>query len=318
MRRPYNFNIDEISAFVHAVRHRSVSKASAVLGLPQPAVTRRIQGLEEALGIALLDRNTRPPGLTPQGARIYEQCTLLLRESEKLASLATTEASAPDTFRIGMPQLAAEVLAVPVLTALRTAAPALSAQISTGWSPDLADMIRAGELDAALIIAPQLPALGAGVEAQAIGRFELVVITAQEGPALSASPTLRELASRPWILNPDGCGFRRMLQQAFADANEVFSVGSDSFGTALQLELVAAGAGSGFVPRPLVEASAWRQRLRILDVPALSATATLWRVQHTSTALPAGTLEVFRRAIDDAWAPLADTTSFSGSSRTPA
>jgi DNA-binding transcriptional LysR family regulator len=53
--------IDDIEAFVTVVRCQSISAAAQVLELTQPAVTRRIQNFEEALGVVLLDRNTKPP-----------------------------------------------------------------------------------------------------------------------------------------------------------------------------------------------------------------------------------------------------------------
>ena len=52
--------LDEIEAFVAVVRSQSLSQAADSLALTQPAVTRRIQNFEEALGVELLDRNTKP------------------------------------------------------------------------------------------------------------------------------------------------------------------------------------------------------------------------------------------------------------------
>ena len=72
--------LDEIEAFVAVVRSQSLSKAANSLALTQPAVTRRIQNFEEALGVALLDRNTKPLKTTPMGRAVYEQCRAIVRE----------------------------------------------------------------------------------------------------------------------------------------------------------------------------------------------------------------------------------------------
>jgi DNA-binding transcriptional LysR family regulator len=66
--------LDEMEAFVEVVRSQSLSHAANALGLTQPAVTRRLQNLEEALGVELLDRNTKPLKPTPLGRAIFEQC----------------------------------------------------------------------------------------------------------------------------------------------------------------------------------------------------------------------------------------------------
>ncbi len=42
--------LDEIEAFVAVVRSQSLNQAANALALTQPAVTRRIQNFEEALG----------------------------------------------------------------------------------------------------------------------------------------------------------------------------------------------------------------------------------------------------------------------------
>ena len=52
---------DDLKAFDAVVRIGSISEAARALGLTQPSITRRIQNLEEALGVQLLDRNTKPP-----------------------------------------------------------------------------------------------------------------------------------------------------------------------------------------------------------------------------------------------------------------
>lgn len=52
--------ISDIDAFAAVVRCQSLSQAAYDLGITQPAITRRVQNLEEALGIELLDRNTKP------------------------------------------------------------------------------------------------------------------------------------------------------------------------------------------------------------------------------------------------------------------
>ncbi|MFL9907233.1 LysR family transcriptional regulator [Paraburkholderia sp. RL17-337-BIB-A] len=60
--------IDEIDAYVTVIRCQSLQQAALSLGLTQPAITRRLQNFEEALGVELLDRNTRPLKATATGA----------------------------------------------------------------------------------------------------------------------------------------------------------------------------------------------------------------------------------------------------------
>jgi Bacterial regulatory helix-turn-helix protein, lysR family len=65
-------NLIDLEAFVSVVDHGSVVAAAASLHLTQSAVTRRIQNLEDVLGMPLLDRKTRPLQPTRAGQETYE------------------------------------------------------------------------------------------------------------------------------------------------------------------------------------------------------------------------------------------------------
>lgn len=67
-------NTNELTAFCHVVRLGSVSRAAEVLYLTQPALSKRIQRLEEELGYPLLIRKKggRDVELTEQGKIFYE------------------------------------------------------------------------------------------------------------------------------------------------------------------------------------------------------------------------------------------------------
>jgi DNA-binding transcriptional LysR family regulator len=65
-------NIHDLEAFVAVVETGSIVGASARLNLTQPGVTRRIQNLEERLGTALLDRQSKPLKPTSSGREAYE------------------------------------------------------------------------------------------------------------------------------------------------------------------------------------------------------------------------------------------------------
>lgn len=54
------------------VRQKSFTKASAILGMPSSNVSRRIQALEESLGVPLLYRTTRSVAATDEGLAIIE------------------------------------------------------------------------------------------------------------------------------------------------------------------------------------------------------------------------------------------------------
>src|SRR5215471_7635455 len=78
-------NIEDVRAFVAVVDTGSVGRAALRLNLTQPAISRRVQRLEEALGVTLLDRDSKPARPTRVGEAAYRKCMAVLRASEALA-----------------------------------------------------------------------------------------------------------------------------------------------------------------------------------------------------------------------------------------
>jgi DNA-binding transcriptional LysR family regulator len=67
-------DLDDIGLFVQVVRHGSFSQAGRRLGLPSNTVSRRIQRLEQRLGVRLMQRSTRRLTLTAGGRTFYDRC----------------------------------------------------------------------------------------------------------------------------------------------------------------------------------------------------------------------------------------------------
>ena len=63
--------LHQITAFEAAARHLSFSRAAQELNVQQPAISRRIAGLEEALGVTLFLRTKPRLTLTPQGEALF-------------------------------------------------------------------------------------------------------------------------------------------------------------------------------------------------------------------------------------------------------
>ena len=75
-------NTRDLEAFLAVVETGSIVGASARLHLTQPGVSRRIQSLEEQLGVALLDRQSKPLKPTAAGRETYAQGRRMLRVLE--------------------------------------------------------------------------------------------------------------------------------------------------------------------------------------------------------------------------------------------
>jgi DNA-binding transcriptional LysR family regulator len=92
---------EECKLFRDVAHARSLSRAAAINGISQSAATQHIQELEKRLGVELLDRSTRPLGLTPGGKLYAELCRdVLRREEDFVAALDEIKDEAAGTVRV--------------------------------------------------------------------------------------------------------------------------------------------------------------------------------------------------------------------------
>jgi DNA-binding transcriptional LysR family regulator len=82
---------DEMQTFVRVVESNGISAAAERLGMAKSAVSRRLQELENRLGVQLLQRTTRRISLTEDGRQFYERCLRILDELEEAEQSLSSE-----------------------------------------------------------------------------------------------------------------------------------------------------------------------------------------------------------------------------------
>jgi DNA-binding transcriptional LysR family regulator len=269
--------IDDIEAYVAVIRAQSLQRAAQTLGLTQPAITRRLQNFEEALGVELLDRNTRPLKATAMGRVVYEQCRVIQREIDVLRELVANDTPPVGALRLGVAQTVADIALPDAMRELRAAYPDLQASASSGWGGQLLQRVEAGEFDAAAILLPANKAFAETLAARSLGRVKLAVVS-PKGALKKRVHTLAECQSIGWVLNPDGCGFREGLQRALTGLGLTLKLNLETLGTELQLQLVADGNGLGLVPLPLLQASRHEAELDVLTLSDFKPLIDIWLV----------------------------------------
>jgi LysR family glycine cleavage system transcriptional activator len=120
-----------IEAFVHVARLGSLKAAADSLALSSPALTRRIQALEQFLGTPLFERHHNAVVLNEHGQSFMEE---VAPHVDALAD-AVERVSAPGKamhIRIAVPSLFASQRLMPELPSLRQRHPNLQVEIDTG------------------------------------------------------------------------------------------------------------------------------------------------------------------------------------------
>jgi DNA-binding transcriptional LysR family regulator len=295
--------IDNLKALAAVIDSKSLTNAASRLFLTQSAISRRIQQLEEAFGAPLLDRAQRPPTCTALGWRVYEQSLPILRAVEDLMTLARPDMAPTGTLRFGMSQAIGDVILADTVQQLSAEFPALDVRVRAGQGENLAEQVSSGDLDAAIIltsadIRPTPPLIG-----RIIATVDIAIVQSRRRPRVHHSVALTELASQDWILNPKGCRYRAGLESAMGERDGTLRVAVDTFGTDLQLRMVASGLGLGLVPRSALRASASGDEIAIVEAAGFAMELVIWLVHlrdfgnlhHAIEALTATVAEGFAR-----------------------
>ncbi|ALK30229.1 LysR family transcriptional regulator [Burkholderia plantarii] len=283
--------IDELKSFIAVVDETSLTRAADLLCVSQSTISKRIQRLEEVLGATLFDRNAKPPRPTALASRVYEQAVPVLRALNQLQDIAREDSPPSGTLRFGLPQAVADIVLFDAVTTMKARFPALDVRLLTDWSVGLQRMVENGSLDAALLMLPAGASLSGEFGSSLVTSFDVKVVQSAGRPVVDAHATVEALSAHGWILNPDGCGYRAALERAMANRGQRFRLSIDTYGTDMQLRLVASGLGLGLVPTDVLHASPWRSQLSIVEVSDFSLALDVWLV---FPRYPGN----FRRAVD--------------------
>jgi DNA-binding transcriptional LysR family regulator len=77
--------------FFSVVNAGGFSKASQILGIQQPSITRGVKNLEDQLGVLLFERRGKTVSLTRAGKEVYFSCENIFNEAKKIKIIAESE-----------------------------------------------------------------------------------------------------------------------------------------------------------------------------------------------------------------------------------
>ena len=128
--------------------HRSLLKASAVLGVTQPALTKSLHELEDIVQTRLFDRHSRGVRPTEAGLVFVQTARRVLAELRRLDE-ALDQLSTPGSGAVALgalPVAAAGVLPG-ALARLKAAYPDIKVRLQQGRTEDLLPLLASGEID---------------------------------------------------------------------------------------------------------------------------------------------------------------------------
>jgi LysR family nitrogen assimilation transcriptional regulator len=205
--------------FVQVAQLGSLGRASDVLRIAQPALTRQMRLLEEELSVTLFNRSRRGMQLTEEGEQLLAGLVGPLRQVEMtLQGIRSLSSKLVGNIVLGMPPTVTIVLARGLLQRISAEEPSIQVRIVEGSTPNIAEWIRSGEIDIALIYAPL-------VDDRLIGRDllrEELVLVGSPAARLSPNETINfmTLMDLPLIIPNPRNGMRTIIERVSARYNK--------------------------------------------------------------------------------------------------
>ncbi len=88
-------DLNDYRYFAEVVAHGGFAAAGRALREPKSKLSRRIAGLEERLGLRLIERSSRKFRVTDTGQAFYERCRAMLAEAEQAEALVVQAQAEP-------------------------------------------------------------------------------------------------------------------------------------------------------------------------------------------------------------------------------
>ena len=199
----------QLRNFIHIVELSSITAASEVLGIAQPALSRQVKSLEADLGVVLLRRHGRGVSPTEEGLRLARRARSILEDVAELAADVSGTRSAPSgTITLGLPPTVADILATHLIERTMKVFPQVNLRIASSFSGHVQDWLLRGKIDLGVAYEGQI---AASIRTRPVILEELFLIrSAASDPA---PVTIREALTGPLILPNVEHGLRGRIER---------------------------------------------------------------------------------------------------------
>lgn len=154
-RKEFCMEIRVLRYFLTVVREESITKASEVLHITQPTLSRQLSQMEEEIGVKLFHRGTRKISLTNEGALLRRRAEEILQLVDKTEEeLIEQEEQVEGKISIGCGEIASVRLLPALFRSFREKYPRVSFDIFTATADLVKEQMDRGLLDLGLLLEP--------------------------------------------------------------------------------------------------------------------------------------------------------------------
>jgi DNA-binding transcriptional LysR family regulator len=245
----------QVRSFVTVASTGSFTQAAEVLHLSQPALTARIQQLEEALGLRLLERTTRSVELTDAGSTLLPMFLRLVSEMEGAVLKAREQARRTQTIvRLACLPSCASALLPDFIARFKSQFPDATFVVEDVVNSEVRALVRDRQVDFGI---GAYAGEDIDLDVDELCADELQVVIPLDHPLTTvARVTLDELIRHRLILTERGSSIRAAVDDAFARSGFYPAPVCEVNHMSTAVALARAGLGVAILPSTVVEARA--------------------------------------------------------------
>ena len=289
-------DIKQLEYFVQVAEVGSFTKASALLSIAQPALSRQVRLLEIELKQNLLYRNGRGVSVTDAGKRLVEHARGILQQVDRARDeLGRTMGTPVGRVIVAAPPSVEKFLTVPLVKSFRAGFPSASLAMIGGLSFYILEWLVTGRIDIGIAYNPSpSPA----IEIIPFLEEELYLICpggSARKPAPSGALPFKDLPRYPLIIPSRPNAIRMRVETQLANIGIKPEVALEIDGVASILDLILEGYGYAVLPMNAIRGQpAGRFQARRFTKPLTTHLALVVSAQRPATPLMRMTLELIR------------------------
>jgi DNA-binding transcriptional LysR family regulator len=258
--------LQQLQYFLAAARHGSFSAAAVSLFLAQPSLSEQVRRLEGELGVDLFVRAGRGLELTEAGRAFVPEAERVLAAVERAhESMAAVRELRGGTVTFGTFGQANWYGLADVVEALRRAHPNVRVRAVGQNSSEVADAVRAGLIESAVVV---LPIDDTGLDVRPAMRAEVLYVSA-DPERVRRRMSIKRLAEAPLILYDARWGdedpTRRQLAERAQHAGVRLEPAIEIEDADVAFDLASRGLGDTLAPRTLVESDRFPSNLHTVS-----------------------------------------------------
>lgn len=235
----------QLRAFHFVALKGGFSRAAEAMHITQPAVSEQVRKLEQDHDVLLFNRARKQVCLTRVGERLFLQ-TKQFFEIEQQIEEYISEARAEMDGQIRIIADSARHV-TQILIEFRKRHPKVHVLLQSGNSEDVVDKLRSYDAEIGIMGGTTL---GGDIETLDLGATEIIAFAAQEVvPAETTRMRLVDLAQLPLVFREHGSKTREKIEREAQRQGVVLAPVIEAEGREAMREVVASGAGIGFVSK---------------------------------------------------------------------